>query len=116
MVTRLGDTSGLMKLSDRRLILGAAALSAMLVFATAAFSLGADPQALTWTKVVPTNRLPPRTFFATAYDPISKKVVVFGGSDAWDSSMKPGRSMVSLGRKLEADCLAGSARGRGDGL
>jgi hypothetical protein len=34
---------------------------------------------LTWTKLTPTKGLPPREAFASAYDPISKKIIVFGG-------------------------------------
>lgn len=57
----------------------AAAISAMFVLVTTIFSFAADPSALAWKKLKPTNELPPRAGFAAAYDPISKKVVVFGG-------------------------------------
>src|ERR1700675_1786236 len=51
------------------------------LFAFTAFSFAADPAALTWTQLQPANAFPARASFATAYDPISQKVVVFGGYD-----------------------------------
>ena len=36
---------------------------------------------LNWTELHPTNAFPARTAFASAYDPVSKKIVVFGGTD-----------------------------------
>ena len=66
---------------NRTQILRTAAFSAMLAFATTTFSVAADPSALTWTKLKPTKGLPAREGFASAYDPISKKVVVFGGDN-----------------------------------
>ena len=62
-------------------ILRATALSALFVLVTTMLSFAADPSALTWKKLKPTAGLPPRAAFASAYDPISKKVVVFGGND-----------------------------------
>jgi hypothetical protein len=41
--------------------------------------------ALTWEKLAPTRSLPLRASFASAYDPISKKVVIFGGFNASNS-------------------------------
>ena len=72
-----------MKLSHCTLIRRTTAFSALLVLATITFSFGTtDTPVLTWTKLTPANGLPARTFFATAYDRVSRKVVVFGGSDA----------------------------------
>jgi hypothetical protein len=42
----------------------------------------ADPAALQWKQLHPATALPPRAAFASAYDPLSKKVIVFGGIDA----------------------------------
>src|SRR5262245_5601777 len=71
-----------MELPHCTVIRRALAFSALLLFATSAFSSGADAPNSTWTEVTPSNGLPARAFFATAYDPVSRKVVVFGGSDA----------------------------------
>src|SRR5262249_52571407 len=49
---------------------------------TIAFSGTSDAPILTWKKVRPAVQLPARTFFASTFDPISNKVLVFGGSDA----------------------------------
>jgi hypothetical protein len=62
-------------------ILRATAVSALFVLATTMLSFAADPSALTWKKLKPANVLPPRAAFASAYDPISKKIVVFGGNN-----------------------------------
>src|SRR6266567_6887142 len=45
-------------------------------------SLAANPMSVTWMKLHPNVGFPARSGFATAYDPISKKVVVFGGNDS----------------------------------
>ncbi len=58
-----------------------AALSALIVLVTSAASLAADAAPVTWTQL-PNAGFPARAGFASAYDPISKKVVVFGGLDA----------------------------------
>ncbi len=63
-------------------ILRTAAVPALFVLATTMLSFAVDPLALTWKKMKPTNGLPPRAAFACAYDPISKKVVVFGGNNS----------------------------------
>ena len=63
-------------------LLRATALLALFVLVTTTLSLAGDPSALTWTQFRPTTALPPRAGFATAYDPVSQKVVIFGGSDA----------------------------------
>jgi hypothetical protein len=69
-----------MLLNDRTsCILRATAVSALFVLATTTLSLAADPSSLTWTRLKPL--LPPRAAFAAAYDPVSKKVVLFGGFD-----------------------------------
>jgi len=60
-------------------ILRAAVVSALFVLVATMLSLAADPSTLTWTKLRTTKGLPARAGFASAYDPISKKVVVFGG-------------------------------------
>jgi len=60
-------------------ILRATALSALFVFAATSFSFSGNPKVLTWTKLKPTKGFPARAAFASAYDPVSKKVVVFGG-------------------------------------
>jgi hypothetical protein len=62
-------------------ILRATVVSALFVLATTLLSFGADPSALTWKKLTLTKGLPPRAAFASAYDPISKKIVVFGGNN-----------------------------------
>ena len=68
--------------SRTSLILRVLAASALFVLAITTLSLGQDTSALTWKKL----RLPggpaTRASFASAYDPISKKVVVFGGYNA----------------------------------
>jgi hypothetical protein len=48
-----------------------------LVFTTLSFASG--PSSLTWTQLNPATTFSGRAGFATAYDPISKKVVLFGG-------------------------------------
>jgi len=69
-----------MFLPVRRSLVGRAlatvALSALMTFALSPF---AHTQTLTWTKLNPANGLPARAGFASAYDPVSKKIVVFGG-------------------------------------
>lgn len=62
-------------------ILRATAVSALFVLVTTMLSFAADPSALTWKKLKPANGLPPRAAFASAYDPISKNIVVFGGNN-----------------------------------
>jgi hypothetical protein len=63
----------------------ALALAAMLSVLTYA----ADPSSATWTKLSPSTSPTPRTFAAMAYDPVSKKMVLFGGlaqtylNDTW---------------------------------
>ena len=42
----------------------------------------ADKPSLSWVQVHPTNSPSPRSHFAMAYDPVSKKTVLFGGADA----------------------------------
>jgi len=58
-----------------------AALAVVALF-TSTISLAADNSTLTWTKLSPAKTFPARAGFATAYDPASKKVVIFGGYDA----------------------------------
>lgn len=55
---------------------------ALSILATSLFSFAADPSPLTWTQLQPATGFPARAGFAAAYDPVSKKVVVFGGYDA----------------------------------
>src|SRR5215467_5105811 len=43
------------------------------------FAAVASAQTLGWKKLNLLGNLPPRSYFASAYDPISKNVVVFGG-------------------------------------
>ena len=45
-------------------------------------SLAANAATYSWTKLNTAQSLPARAGFAAAYDPISKKVVVFGGYNA----------------------------------
>lgn len=59
-------------------ILRTVAASAVFVLAASVLSMAADPS-LTWKKLKLAASLPPRGAFASAYDPVSKKVVVFGG-------------------------------------
>jgi hypothetical protein len=49
------------------------------VFFIMALAQAADDASLTWNQLSPTQSLPARAGFATAYDPISKKVLIFGG-------------------------------------
>src|SRR5256885_9111786 len=70
-----------MFLANRNLQILRATVLALFVFVTPMVSLAVDPSALTWKKLKPTNGLPPRAAFASAYDPISKQVVVFGGNN-----------------------------------
>jgi N-acetylneuraminic acid mutarotase len=37
---------------------------------------------LAWEQLTPATNLPGRAFFASAFDPVSDKIVVFGGTDA----------------------------------
>ena len=62
-------------------ILRAAALGAAFALAFTTFSLAATSASLQWTQLNPANAFPARTAFASAYDPVSKKIVVFGGED-----------------------------------
>jgi hypothetical protein len=62
-------------------ILRATAVSALFVLVTTMLSFAADSSTLTWTKLKAAKRLPPRAAFASAYDPVSKKIVVFGGNN-----------------------------------
>jgi hypothetical protein len=62
-------------------ILRATAVSVLFVLVAAMLSFAADPSGLTWKKLKPTKGLPARAAFASAYDPISKKIVVFGGNN-----------------------------------
>lgn len=62
-------------------ILRAAAVSALFLLVAVTFSMPADAQSLTWKKLKLTSGLPARSGFASAYDPVSKKVVVFGGAN-----------------------------------
>jgi hypothetical protein len=66
-------------------LLRATAVSGLVTLMLAAVSLAADPSTLTWEKLALTMSLPPRASFASAYDPISKKVVIFGGFNASNS-------------------------------
>jgi hypothetical protein len=63
-------------------ILRVTALSALFILVNAVLLFAADTSTLTWTKLKPMKRLPARALFASAYDPISKKVVVFGGNNS----------------------------------
>jgi hypothetical protein len=65
----------------KSLALCATAVSSLFVLATTMLSFAVDASILTWVKLKPTNGLPVRAAFASAYDPISKKVVVFGGDN-----------------------------------
>ena len=42
------------------------------------------PHAAAWGKLSPATPFPTRTAFASAYDPVSKKIVIFGGTDEVD--------------------------------
>jgi len=53
-----------------------------LLATTIGLAPGAAVGELTWKQVNLPGGLPARSFFATAYDPVSQKIVVFGGSDA----------------------------------
>jgi Galactose oxidase, central domain len=55
---------------------------ALFVLVITTLSFVADASTLTWNKLTPTKKLPPRASFASAYDPVSKKVVIFGGFNA----------------------------------
>jgi hypothetical protein len=62
-------------------VLRATAVWALFALGTTMLSFATDASTLTWTKLKPTKGLPPLAMFASAYDPISKKVVVFGGNN-----------------------------------
>ena len=53
---------------------------ASVLCATAHSTFAVDPGTLTWEQLSIPKNLPPRAGFATAYDPISKMIVLFGGS------------------------------------
>ena len=63
-------------------VLRVAGVLSLFAFATTVCSFAADPATLTWTQLQPATSFPARAGFATAYDPVSKKVIVFGGYDA----------------------------------
>ena len=65
----------------RHLSLRAAALLALFALVTSVFTFAAGPAPLTWKQVNPATAFPARASFATAYDPVSKKVIAFGGVD-----------------------------------
>src|SRR5262249_850446 len=60
-------------------LLRATFLLAIFALAATTASFSSDTSSLTWTKLTPTKGLPPREAFASTYDPISKKIIVFGG-------------------------------------
>jgi Galactose oxidase, central domain len=63
-------------------ILGVAILPTLFALAGVNHCLGDDAStSLTWSALNPANGLPARTFFASAYDPVSRRIVVFGGAD-----------------------------------
>lgn len=64
------------------LILRAVVVAALFLLLTSALSFAADQTALTWTQLQPTTAFPARAGFAAAYDPVSTRVIVFGGYDA----------------------------------
>src|SRR5436305_8860262 len=53
--------------------------AALILALTAASSLAQDAGVLTWQKLSTLRNLPPRAEFASAYDPVSKLTVIFGG-------------------------------------
>ena len=57
-------------------------VAALFVLATSALSFAAAPAAFTWTQLQPATAFPARADFSAAYDPVSKKVIAFGGYDA----------------------------------
>ena len=71
-----------MKLFSRILILTGLVFGSLCLRSAVASSLQGDAPTLTWKEVTPVTQLPPRTFFASTFDPVSNKVLVFGGSDA----------------------------------
>ena len=40
-----------------------------------------DPRSLGWAELSPANSPPARSYFAMAYDPVSGKIIAFGGDD-----------------------------------
>jgi hypothetical protein len=120
-----------MLLRNRSPILRAAALTALFVLVTTTLSLAGDASALTWTKLKSAKGLPPREGFASAYDPISKKVVIFGGdnqggqlNETWTfdgktwaqvaTNVTPGArsdAMMAYDRKIHKLVLFGGYRG-----
>jgi Galactose oxidase, central domain len=68
-----------LRISSRLRLASALAICALF---TGTVSLAADNSTLAWTKLAPTQALPARAAFASAYDPVSGKIVVFGGSNA----------------------------------
>src|SRR5271167_1316409 len=59
------------------------AATAVLAFAAAspAFTPAAEAQSVTWKRLFPKQSPSARAYSAMAYDPVSKKVVLFGGYD-----------------------------------
>jgi hypothetical protein len=62
-------------------IVRAAAVLASFVLMAITFSVAADDSSLTWIRLKLANGPSARASFAAAYDPVSRKVVVFGGHD-----------------------------------
>jgi len=60
--------------------LGLVIAFAVLIAPTLSFAAGPEP--LTWTQLQTAANFPARAGFAAAYDPVSKRVVAFGGYDA----------------------------------
>ncbi|MBI3477878.1 MAG: hypothetical protein HY010_19255 [Acidobacteria bacterium] len=65
----------------KHLSLRTAAVLAMFALSLTTSSFAADPAPLSWKQLDPARAFPERASFATAYDPVSKMVIVFGGVD-----------------------------------
>ena len=63
-------------------ILRTVVFSVLFALACSVVSLAAEPSATTWRKLHPATTFSARAGFASAYDPVSKKTVLFGGFDA----------------------------------
>ena len=74
-----------------------AAIIVLFMLVITNLSPAANAATYSWTKLNTAQSLPARAGFATAYDPISKKVVVFGGFNATGQLTRLGPSTEPRG-------------------
>src|SRR6516162_6155788 len=80
---------GILVFSSKLLASKSTRVVACFVFLAVSFSAtiplqAQTPHAAAWGKLSPATPFPTRTAFASAYDPVSKKIVIFGGTDEVD--------------------------------